>query len=208
MSRVGRLCGLWRKSSRILARRKPFTPAWQDLQRKPVSAHRPSICQAIAELFLMTQNSMAKLIHAGATYPSTRARCGCWVWTTRTCRRPTGGDLYVSWDGSHRLDQLLLENWRLAERRSALFVRHFQKKQIRQLLDVIAIRQPVIPQDVAAVPELLDNLMRTHFTGTSGSKVLSANFPNSGGSCRFGLNLTVSILVGVLGASVLNAPKL
>ena len=33
-----------------------------------------------------------------------------------------------------------LENWRLAERRSALFVRHFQKKQIRQLLDVIAIR--------------------------------------------------------------------
>ena len=36
---------------------------------------------------------------------------------------------------------------------------------------------------------------------------MSANFPNSGGSCRFGLNLTVSILVGVLGASVLNAQE-
>ena len=118
-------------------------------KRKPVSAHRPSICQAIVQLFLMTQNSMASYlmrrhlpVHASAVE----------LLGVDYAHLPTAdrGDLYVSWDGLHRLDQLLLENWRLAERRSALFVRHFQKKQIRQLLDVIAIRQPVIPQDVAS----------------------------------------------------------
>ena len=90
-----------------------------------------------------------ELSHAA---PPTRPReCGAAVGVDYA-HLPTAdrGDLYVSWDGLHRLDQLLLENWRLAERRSALFVRHFQKKQIRQLLDVIAIRQPVIPQDVAS----------------------------------------------------------
>lgn len=48
------------------------------------------------------------------------------------------------------------------ERRPALLIRHLEEKQIRQLLDVIAIRQPVIPQDVAVVPELLNNLRGGH----------------------------------------------
>ena len=41
----------------------------------------------------------------------------------------------------------------------ALLVRHFQEQQKRQLLDVIAVGQPVIPQDVAVVPEFLDELL-------------------------------------------------
>ena len=44
------------------------------------------------------------------------------------------------------------------EWRPALLVRHLEKQQKRQLLDVIAIRQPVIAQDVAVVPEFLDEL--------------------------------------------------
>ncbi len=40
-----------------------------------------------------------------------------------------------------------------------LLLRHLQEQQERQLLDVIPVRQPVIPQDVAVVPELLDELL-------------------------------------------------
>ncbi len=47
---------------------------------------------------------------------------------------------------------------RLVERRLRLLVRHFQEQQKRQLLDVIAVGQAVIAQDVAVVPELLDEL--------------------------------------------------
>ena len=42
------------------------------------------------------------------------------------------------------------------ERRLALFIGHLEKEQKRQLLDVVAVRQPVIAQDVAVVPEFLD----------------------------------------------------
>ena len=45
---------------------------------------------------------------------------------------------------------------RLVEWRPALLVRHLEEEQKRQLLDVIAVRQPVIAQDVAVVPEFLD----------------------------------------------------
>ncbi len=45
---------------------------------------------------------------------------------------------------------------RLIERRLRLFIGHLQKQQKRQLLDVIAVRQPVITQDVAVVPEFLN----------------------------------------------------
>ena len=44
----------------------------------------------------------------------------------------------------------------LVERRLRLLVRHFQEQQKRQLLDVIAVGQAVVAQDVAVVPELLD----------------------------------------------------
>jgi len=37
-----------------------------------------------------------------------------------------------------------------------LLVRHFQEQQKRELLDLVAVGQPVIAQDVAVVPELLD----------------------------------------------------
>ena len=45
---------------------------------------------------------------------------------------------------------------RLIERRLRLFIGHLQKEQKRQLLDVIAVRQPVVAQDVAVIPEFLN----------------------------------------------------
>ena len=46
----------------------------------------------------------------------------------------------------------------LVERRPALLVGHLEEEQKRQLLDVVAVRKPVIAQDVAVVPEFLDQL--------------------------------------------------
>ena len=48
---------------------------------------------------------------------------------------------------------------RLAEPRPALLVGHFLKQQKRQLLDIVPVRQPLIAQDVAVVPELLNELL-------------------------------------------------
>jgi len=50
--------------------------------------------------------------------------------------------------------------WRFVERRLALLIRHLEEKEKRQLLDVVAVRQPVIAQNVAVVPEFLDELVR------------------------------------------------
>ena len=47
---------------------------------------------------------------------------------------------------------------RLVERRPALLIRHLEKKQKRELLDIVAVRQPVVAQDVAVVPEFLNEL--------------------------------------------------
>lgn len=44
----------------------------------------------------------------------------------------------------------------LLEGRFRLLVGHLQEQKERQLLDVVAIREPVVTQDVALVPELLD----------------------------------------------------
>ena len=41
----------------------------------------------------------------------------------------------------------------------ALLVRHLEKEQKRQLLDIVAVRQPVIAQDVTIVPEFLNELV-------------------------------------------------
>jgi hypothetical protein len=46
----------------------------------------------------------------------------------------------------------------LVPRRQRLLVRHLEEQQIRELLDVVPIRQPVVAEDVAVVPELLDDL--------------------------------------------------
>ena len=37
------------------------------------------------------------------------------------------------------------------------FVRHLEKQQVRQLLDVVAIAHPVVAEDVAVVPEFLND---------------------------------------------------
>jgi hypothetical protein len=48
----------------------------------------------------------------------------------------------------------------LIKRSPALLIRHLEEEQKRQLLDVIAVRQPVIAQDVAVIPEFLNELVR------------------------------------------------
>ena len=47
----------------------------------------------------------------------------------------------------------------LVERRLRLLIRHFQEQQIGQLLHVVAIRQAIIPEDVAVVPKFLNELL-------------------------------------------------
>src|ERR1019366_9576829 len=59
--------------------------------------------------------------------------------------------------GQQRGPVFALRNRRgLVERRLGLLIRHFQEQQKRQLLDVVAVGQAVVPQDVAVVPKLLD----------------------------------------------------
>lgn len=55
-----------------------------------------------------------------------------------------------------------------------LLIGHFQEKQIGQLLHIIAVGKTVIPQDVAIIPKLLNQLLWiTHFEILfCGSKVL------------------------------------
>ncbi len=38
--------------------------------------------------------------------------------------------------------------------------RHLEKEEVRELGDVLQIRDPVVPQDVAQIPELLDDVLR------------------------------------------------
>ncbi len=42
------------------------------------------------------------------------------------------------------------------ERRPRLLVGHLEEEQIRELLEVVAVREPVVPQDVAVAPQPLD----------------------------------------------------
>jgi hypothetical protein len=48
----------------------------------------------------------------------------------------------------------------LMERWPALLVRHLEEEQKRQLLDVISVGQPIVAQDIAVVPEFLNDLVR------------------------------------------------
>jgi hypothetical protein len=41
-------------------------------------------------------------------------------------------------------------------RRPAALVRHLEEQQVGELLDVVAIAHPVVAQEVAVVPDLLD----------------------------------------------------
>jgi len=43
------------------------------------------------------------------------------------------------------------------EGRAGLLVVHFEEKEIRELFDVIAVTDAVVPKDVAVVPEPLDD---------------------------------------------------
>ena len=45
------------------------------------------------------------------------------------------------------------------------FARHLEEEQIRQLLDVVAVAHPIVAEDVAVVPELLNDRRRTHYAG-------------------------------------------
>jgi hypothetical protein len=47
----------------------------------------------------------------------------------------------------------------LVPRRAALLVGHLEEQQERELLDVVAVREPVVPQDAAVVPQLRDDLL-------------------------------------------------
>jgi hypothetical protein len=47
---------------------------------------------------------------------------------------------------------------RLVVRRLRTLIGHLEKQQIRQLLDVVAITHPVVTEDVAVIPEFLDDL--------------------------------------------------
>jgi len=51
---------------------------------------------------------------------------------------------------------------RLLIRRARALVRHLEKQQVGELLDVVAIAHPVVAQDVAVVPELLDDGRGVH----------------------------------------------
>ena len=46
------------------------------------------------------------------------------------------------------------------ERRLRLLVGHLQEQQVGQLLDVVAVREAVVAEDVAVVPELRDERAR------------------------------------------------
>jgi len=39
------------------------------------------------------------------------------------------------------------------------FIRHLEKQKIRQLLDIIAITHPIVTENVAVVPEFLNELV-------------------------------------------------
>jgi len=45
---------------------------------------------------------------------------------------------------------------RLRERRLRLLVRHLQEQQVGELLQVVAVRNPVVAEDVAGAPQPLD----------------------------------------------------
>ena len=50
---------------------------------------------------------------------------------------------------------VLRDGRQLRPRRLRLLVRHLQEEQVGQLLDVVAVGEAIVPQDVAVVPELL-----------------------------------------------------
>ena len=53
------------------------------------------------------------------------------------------------------LPVIACRNLRRFSKQPALFIRHFQKQEIRQLFHVVAVMQAVIQQDAAEVPEFL-----------------------------------------------------
>ena len=50
----------------------------------------------------------------------------------------------------------------LLVRRLGAFIRHFQKQQVRELLDIITVAHAVVTKDVAVVPELLNDTCGVH----------------------------------------------
>ncbi len=52
------------------------------------------------------------------------------------------------------------DHGRPAPRRQRLLVGHLEEEQIGELLDVVAVGEPVVAQHVAVFPELLNDLSR------------------------------------------------
>ena len=52
---------------------------------------------------------------------------------------------------------LFRDNRRLIQRRLRALVRHLEEKQVGELLDVASVKKTVIAQDVALVPQLLND---------------------------------------------------
>ena len=54
--------------------------------------------------------------------------------------------------------EVVRDGRRLVPGRLRLLVRHLQEEEVRELLDVVAVGEPVVPKDIAVVPEFLDDL--------------------------------------------------
>jgi hypothetical protein len=48
----------------------------------------------------------------------------------------------------------------LVPRRLRPFISHFQEEEVRQLFEIVTVREAVIPKDMAVAPKLLDDLLR------------------------------------------------
>ena len=59
------------------------------------------------------------------------------------------------------------------ERRLRLFIGHLQEQQICELLDVVAVAETVVTQDVAVVPEFLNDSVAGHGCSTVTGRFLA-----------------------------------
>ena len=79
----------------------------------------------------------------------------------------------------------------LLPRRLRSLVRHLQEQKERQLLDLAAIREPVIAEDVAVIPELLNDLLGLVAHGLHGSEDESESTNHKGRKGHKGSGFTL-----------------
>ena len=89
----------------------------------------------------------------------------------------------------------------LVEGRPGALIRHLEEQQIGELLDVVAVGEPIIAKEVAVVPQLLDDLSRvahvlllTSYNGVQlclkcrNERVKGTSFVRVESSCRICFN--------------------